>query len=96
LHLTAWAELGGGAMKRRMTVSEETRKGLLMVLLRIYMGQGEGSVHFKPYNTSISTVLLRSFGGTLTIVLAFGIGLQRLIAQLSYLTIKRSISTSRT
>lgn len=42
LNLSDWAELGGGAMKRRMTVSEGTRKDLLMTLLRIYMGQGEG------------------------------------------------------
>jgi len=29
-------------MRRRMTVTEETRRSLLMTLLRIYMGQGEG------------------------------------------------------
>lgn len=42
LGLDEWAALGGGAMRRRMTVSEETRNELLMTLLRIYMGQGEG------------------------------------------------------
>lgn len=42
LGLDAWAALGGGAMRRRMTVTEETRKTLLMTLLKIYMGQGEG------------------------------------------------------
>ncbi|KAL7416423.1 hypothetical protein BDY24DRAFT_233923 [Mrakia frigida] len=43
LGLDAWAALGGGAIRRRMTVTEETRRELLMTLLRIYMGQGEGS-----------------------------------------------------
>ena len=34
-------------MRRRMTVTEETRRALLMTLLRIYMGQGEGSVQLR-------------------------------------------------
>lgn len=49
LQLGPWAELGGiGATKRRMTVSKETRKVLLMELVRIYLGQGEGCVQNFP------------------------------------------------
>jgi hypothetical protein len=42
LGLERWAELGGGAHRRRMTVSEELTKSLLMILVGIYMGQGQG------------------------------------------------------
>lgn len=54
LGLEAWAELGGGALRRRMTVTEEMRRNLLMILLRVYMGQGEGSVLTRLLLISLS------------------------------------------